>query len=35
MGDSLLHEDVCRQRPERWLRVGYMTLCVDRDMNCG
>jgi len=25
---------VCRQRPELWVTVGYMKLCVDRDMNC-
>jgi hypothetical protein len=26
---------VCRQRPELWVTVGYMKLCVDRDLNCG
>ena len=36
MADSCLHEAVCiRQRPELWLTVGYMKLCVDRDLNCG
>ena len=35
MVDSWLHEAVCRQRPELWSTVGYMTLCVDRDLNCG
>ena len=35
MCDSLLHEAVCRQRPELWVRVAYMNLSVDRDMNCG
>jgi len=35
MGDSLLHEAVCRQIPELWVTVGYMKLFVDRDMNCG
>jgi len=33
--DICLHEAVCRQRPELWLTVGYMKLCVDRDLNCG
>jgi len=31
VADSWLHEAVCRQRPELWLTVGYMKLCVDRD----
>ena len=35
MGDSWLNEAVCRQRPELWMTVGYMNLCVDRDLNCG
>ena len=35
MADSCLHEDVCRQRPELWPTVGYMKLCVDRDLNFG
>ena len=35
MADSSLHEAVCRKRPEMWLTVGYMNLCVDRDLNCG
>ena len=26
---------VCRQRPELCVTVGYMNLCVDRDLNCG
>ena len=34
MAESWLHEAVCRQKPELWLRVGYMKLCVDRDLNC-
>ena len=34
MGDSLLHEAVCRQRLELCVTVGYMKLCVDRDLNC-
>ena len=29
-----LHEAVCRQRHELWVRVGYMKLCVDREINC-
>ena len=35
MGDSWLNEAVCRQRPELLLTVGYMKLCVDRDLNVG
>jgi len=35
VGDSWLHGAVCRQRPELWLTVGYMKLCVDRDINSG
>jgi len=35
VGESRLHEAVCRQRPELWVRVGYMKLCVDRDLKCG
>ena len=35
MGDSWLHETVRRQRPELWVIVGYMKLCLDRDMKCG
>ena len=35
MADSELHEAVCRQRPELWPAVGYMKVCVDRDVNCG
>jgi len=31
----LLGGAVCRQGPELWLTVGYMKLCVDRDLNCG
>jgi hypothetical protein len=27
--------DVCRQSPALWPTVGYMKLCVDRDLNCG
>ena len=26
MGESWLHEAVCRQRPELWVKVGYMKL---------
>ena len=33
--NSWLHEAVCRQRPELRVTVGYMKLCVDRDLNCG
>jgi len=35
VADSWLHEAVCRQKPELWPTVGYMKLCVDRDLNCG
>ena len=35
MDDSWLHETVCRQRPELWMTVGNMKLCVDRDLSCG
>ena len=35
MGGSWLHEAVGRQRPELWVTVEYMKLCVDRDLNCG
>jgi len=27
VGDSRLHEAVCRQRQELWVAVGYMNLC--------
>jgi hypothetical protein len=27
--ESWLHIAVCRQRPELWVTVGYMKLCVD------
>jgi len=33
--DRLLYESVCRQRHEQPLRVGFMKLFVDRDLNCG
>jgi len=33
--DSWLHEALCRLGTELWLTVGYMKLCVDRDLNCG
>jgi hypothetical protein len=33
VANSWLHEAVCRQRHELWLRVGYMKLCIDRDVN--
>ena len=35
MGDSWLLEAVCRQRPEVWVTVGYMKLCVEGDSNVG
>jgi len=34
VSDSLIYEAVCRQRPEMWVGVGYMKLCVERDLNC-
>jgi len=34
VGDNWLHEALCRLGTELWLTVGYMKLCVDRDMNC-
>ena len=34
MADSWLHEAVYRQRPELWVTVGYMKVCVGRDLNC-
>ena len=35
MCEIWLHEAVCRQRHEVWVRFGYMKLCVDRDMTVG
>ena len=35
VGESWLYVAVCRQRPELWVTVGYMKLCVDRDLNRG
>jgi len=35
VGENLLHEAVCRQIPEKWVRVSYMKLCADRDLNWG
>ena len=35
MGESQLHEVVCRQRQELLVTVSYMKLCVDRDKKCG
>jgi len=32
VGDSWLHEVVCRHTLELWVTVGNMKLCVDRDM---
>jgi hypothetical protein len=34
MGDSWLHEAVCGQRPELWVRIGYMKLRAERELNC-
>jgi len=35
VGDSWLHEAVCRQRPEWWPTVGYMKVCVNRELTVG
>ena len=35
MGDGWLHKALCRQRPDLRVTVGYMKLCVVRDMNFG
>jgi hypothetical protein len=35
VGNGLLHEVVFRQRDELWVKIGYMKLCLDRDLNCG
>jgi len=35
LGDSWLHDAMYIQRTELWLKVGYMKLCVDKDLNCG
>jgi hypothetical protein len=32
---SWLHEAVSRQIPEMWPTVGYMKLCIERDLTCG
>jgi hypothetical protein len=34
VGESWLYEAVCRQRVETRVTVGYMELCVDRELNC-
>ena len=33
--DTVGYMKLRRQRPELWSTVGYMKLCVDRDLNCG
>ena len=35
MAERWLYEALYKRRPEVWLTVGYMKLCVDRDLNCG
>jgi len=35
VGDSWLHEAVCRQWHQMWVTVGYMKLYVERDLKCG
>ena len=32
VANSWLHENVCRQKHELWLTVGYMKLCLDREL---
>ena len=34
MGESWLHEAVCRQSRDLCVTVGYIKLCVDRELNC-
>ena len=34
VGESWLHEPLCRQRLEMCVTVGYMNRCVDRDLKC-
>jgi hypothetical protein len=34
VSEGWLHEAVCIQRAELLVRVGYMKLCVDRELNC-
>jgi len=33
VADSWSHGGVSTQTPELWVRLGYMMLCVDRDLN--
>jgi hypothetical protein len=35
VGESWLHGAMCRQRLEMWVTVGFMELCVNKNMNCG
>jgi hypothetical protein len=35
VGESWLHEAVCRQKLELWVKVGYIKLGGDRHLNCG
>ena len=34
MGECWLHVAVCIKTPELFMRVGYMYLFVDRELNC-
>jgi hypothetical protein len=34
VADSLIYVAVCRQTFKNWVKVGYMKLCVDRELNC-
>jgi hypothetical protein len=35
VGDSWLHEDVCRQRTDLWVKVDKIKICVNRDLKSG
>jgi hypothetical protein len=35
MDGSCLQESVCRKKPDLWVTVGYMKLCVDRHIYSG
>ena len=35
MSDSWLYVVVPRQKSVLWMAVGYMNLCVLRELNCG
>jgi len=35
VAESWLNEAVCRKGTELGMKVGYVKLCVDRDLKCG